>query len=256
MSVESYRKQILDEIENSRRRAAAAPDTPGGVDVDAAVALLADRAAPADERRLALQTLKQAATHHPAYDEWRPRYLEALRTAARSRDRELREAAAATLAQYKDPWIQERLLDGLRDPSAALVPPEDALQLLGYDPHAEVQRVAERIADDPPSPEARREALRVLASDPGSEQRFAELFGDRTESPEVRRLAATALSSIAPGTFRRVAEDVVAEATAEPLALDAEPAATAAPPDEVARHAARLLALVERAERRLGGPSR
>ena len=70
------------------------------------------------------------------------------------------------LAQQKDGFAQKKLLEGLQDPSKALVPPEKALQLLGYDVHAAGFRAARTILENPPNPVAKQEALRLLAADP------------------------------------------------------------------------------------------
>ena len=177
---------------------------------EAALERLADAEESPHVRRVALQLLKQAAFSSPSADEWRPAYLEVLREVAQGNEPELRMPALEVLAGERDRFTQELLLDGLRNPERALVPVEDALYLLSHDVHADVQQIAARIADDPPSERARLEALNLLAADPGSAQRFAALFADTGEDPKVRRLAATALSALEPETFRNVAREVLA----------------------------------------------
>src|SRR5437588_393232 len=63
----------------------------------------------------------------------RPDYLEALRTVVDDPDPEVRRRAIGVLARQKDEYAQRRLIEGLRDPSKALIPPAKAIQYLGYD---------------------------------------------------------------------------------------------------------------------------
>ena len=74
-------------------------------------------------------------------------------------------SALGILMRDKDGFAQKKLLDGLKDPAKALVPPEKALQLLSYDVHADAYEVARDIVKKPPNDDAKREALRLLAAD-------------------------------------------------------------------------------------------
>ena len=101
------------------------------------------------------------------------------------------------------------MLEGLREPEKALVPPDQALRLLGNDPHVDARDMAQKVANEPPNEAAYREALKVLASDPGSTARFESLLADSTQSIAVRKLAATALNSLAPDILRSEAVPLV-----------------------------------------------
>lgn len=147
-------------------------------------------------RLAALGLLKLLAISSPTFPEWRPIYLEALRRALS--EPELRLAALEVLTQEQDRHAQERLLEGLREPERALVPPDQALRLLSNEPHADVRGVAREIASDPPDEETHLQALKILASDPGSVEGFQSLLADSSQSLPVRKLAATALNNLAP----------------------------------------------------------
>ena len=147
-------------------------------------------------RLAALGLLKLLAISSPTYPEWRPLYLEALRRALS--EPELRLAALEVLTQEQDRHAQERLLEGLREPERALVPPDQALRLLSNEPHADVRGVAREIASAPPDEETQLQALKILASDPGSVEGFQSLLADSAQSLPVRKLAATALNHLAP----------------------------------------------------------
>ena len=113
------------------------------------------------------------------------------------------------LAREKDGFAQKKLLEGLRNPQKALVPPEKALQLLSYDVHAEAYPVARAIVDKPPSDAAKREALRLLAADAASAPIFEKILRDKSERPEIRQISAAALQALDPGTLRTHARDIV-----------------------------------------------
>ena len=114
------------------------------------------------------------------------------------------------LAREKDGYAQKRLLEGLQDPSKALVPPEKALQLLSYDVHAEAYPVAREIVKEPPNPEAKREALRLLSADANSAPVFEKLLRDKEEDRDIRQISAAALQAVKPKRFQEQAREIVA----------------------------------------------
>ena len=100
---------------------------------------------------------------------------------------ELRQRVLGLLAREKDGYAQKRLLEGLENPAKALLPPEKALQLLGYDVHADAYRLARKIVDKPPSEIAKREALRLLAADTSAKPVFEKILSDKNEAPDTGR---------------------------------------------------------------------
>jgi hypothetical protein len=100
-------------------------------------------------------------------------------------------------------------LEGLEDASQALVPPERAVQLLGYDVHAEHYPILRDMVQNPPSPEAKREAVRLLASDPTSKELLINVLTDKDEDREVRTASASALLALAPAEFEEQAKQIV-----------------------------------------------
>jgi hypothetical protein len=265
-SVEEYRRHLERQVARKREPAAvaeaplaaAAPPPARGSALGRQareVGLAAGHQAPLDRladegedalvRLGALQVLKLLAIASPTAAAWRPQFLAALRAAVR--DPELRAAALEVLSQQRDRITQEWLLEGLREPQKALVPPDQALRLLGIDPHVDVRDMAQKVADDPPNEAAHREALKVLASDPGSTARFESLLADSTQSITVRKLAATALNSLAPDILRSKAAPVRRRLASLPeLAGASESEAVAeekvdSADAELARHVATLL---------------
>ena len=171
--------------------------------------LLGDNTEHARVRRAALRVLKQLSFSSAILNQRRPEYLAALRGVIDSEDTSLRELALETLAQEKDEYVQRRLLEGLRDPSRALVPPEKAIQLLGYDVHAEHYPILKEIVQNPPSATAKQEAIRLLAADPSSKELLMDLLRDKKQSRKVRSISATSLQSLAPAEFEAQAREIV-----------------------------------------------
>lgn len=177
--------------------------------LDLVIGLLRDSGEPGVVRRTALQVLKQSSFRASVFNPKRPEYLAALRTVIDDQDASLRQQALETLAQEKDEYAQRRLLEGLTDPSEALIPPENAVQLLGYDIHAGHYPILREMVQDPPSPEAKQEAVRLLAADPTSKELLADLLRDKGESREVRNISASGLRSLAPVEFEQQAREIV-----------------------------------------------
>jgi hypothetical protein len=146
----------------------------------------------------------------PRFASFRAAYKEALRDVATDQPRELRVRALELLAIDRDAYAQELLVQGLREPKNALVPEAKAIQLLGYDDHAEVVPLAREVFERATGP-AREEALRVLATDPESEQLFDRLLKDKSEKRRIRQLSASGLQSLNPEAFDKTARKIVAD---------------------------------------------
>ena len=177
--------------------------------IDMVIGLLRDSAEPAEVRLAALRVLQQSSFRAATFNPKLPEYLDALRTIIDDSDASLRQQALEILAQEKDEYAQRRLLEGLKDPSVALVPPEKAVQLLGYDIHAEHYPILRDMVQNPPSPEAKQEAVRLLAADPTSKDLLMERLQDKDEVREVRIASAAALQSLAPAEFEEQAKQIV-----------------------------------------------
>lgn len=174
---------------------------------DGVIRVLLDSENDGAVRGEALSTLQGATFDTRNFARYRPAYLKALRALRSDDDSELRQRAFGLLAREQDADTQGVLIAGLEDPGQALLPPEKALQLLSYDPHAGAYGVARKIEQEPPNPLARREALRVLAGDSNSVKLFERVLEDKTESTEVRQLAASALNHLAPNRMYALARD-------------------------------------------------
>ncbi|MBI2687318.1 MAG: hypothetical protein HYX27_13445 [Acidobacteria bacterium] len=181
--------------------------------IRAAIAVLAGANLSASDRLLALQAIQACSFSSLDYNAARPDYLTALRQVATGSDANLRKRALGVLSRENDKFAQQLLVDGLRDPSKAAVPPEKALQLLTYNAHAGAYPVAREIVKNPPSAAAKREAIRLLASDPQSAKLIEETLADKKESVEVRRLSANALHTLHPERLQRWAAKAVADKT-------------------------------------------
>jgi hypothetical protein len=180
--------------------------------IDALVALVGDANEPAELRKDALTALQAASFQISVFAPKRPVYLNMLRSIVGDSDTELRRRAIGILAREQDEYIQQRLLAGLQHTEPALVPASKAIQFLGYDPHAEYYPVLRQIVEHPPNQAARKEAVRVLGTDPDSAGLLAGLATDKSEKPDVRIVSAIALQSLDPTQFERLARGIVLDA--------------------------------------------
>lgn len=174
------------------------------------LATLRDRDEPSTVRLAALQALAALDFLGPRFAPFRADYKQALREVATHKERKLREAALELLAIDKDPYAQKVLVDGLKAPEDAVVDDAKAIQLLGYDDHAEVVPLVREVYKRAKGA-AREEALRLLATDPQSEKLFDRLFRDKKEKRSVREISASGLQSLNPEAFEKSARKIVAD---------------------------------------------
>ena len=203
-----------NEKKSSAERAKAFVEAPlatieSDQNAQAALNVLRDREQPIKVRLAALQSLQSASFSVIEFEPYREDYLATLRELVDDPDEELRQRVLGILAREKDGYVQQKLLEGLQDPSKALVPPEKALQLLSYDVHAEAYPVAREIVKDPPNPEAKREALRLLSADANSAPVFEKLLRDKDEDRDVRQISAAALQAVKPKQFQEQARELL-----------------------------------------------
>ena len=178
-------------------------------DLQATLGVLRNTSEPIEVRLAALQSLQAASFSVVAFESCRGDYLATLRKVADDPDQELRQRVLGILMREKDGFAQKKLLEGLKNSAKALVPPEKALQLLSYDVHGEAYAAARAVVRKPPSGDAKREALRLLAADPKSEPLFEKVLRDKKELRENRQIAASALHAINPDKFQANARKIL-----------------------------------------------
>ncbi|MBH5372118.1 hypothetical protein [Bradyrhizobium glycinis] len=174
-------------------------------DVQRLLKVLCDTGKLIDVRMAALQSLGAAAFSVPNFESVSADYIAALREVSTDSHEQLRRRSLGILMRNKDGFAQKKLLDGLKNPAKALLPPEKALQLLGNDAHAGAYSVARAIVKKPPNQDAKREALRLLAADVKSAPMFEKVLRDKNELRENRQLAASALHSLNPQKLQQQA---------------------------------------------------
>jgi hypothetical protein len=171
--------------------------------------LAGDASEPAELRLGVLRILRQLRFSSVLLNENRAQYIETLRPLVDEADPALRQDAVEMLAQEKDEYVQRRLLESVSSGTPLATTMEKTVQLLGYDIHADHYPVLRRIATEAPSAEARREAVRLLASDPQSTDLLKKIFRDRNEDQQVRRAGANGYLSLDPQGFEQEAREVV-----------------------------------------------
>jgi hypothetical protein len=215
MDVAKYRKRYEAKLAKAATSAEESRGAPlGEQDLEEQVAdllaTLQNRDEPVASRTAALDALAALDFLGPRFAPFRARYKEALRDVATDQPRELRAQALELLAIDRDPYAQQLLVQGLQEPKNALVPEAQAIQLLGYDDHAEVMPLVREVYERATGA-TREEALRVLAADPESEQLFARLLKDKSEKRSIRQLSASGLQSLNPEAFDKTAHKIVAD---------------------------------------------
>jgi HEAT repeat protein len=216
----NFRAASNTELPDNARVEAIAKLTNAVIDDDATfrwmLDLLRDTNASLPVRLAALGAIQAASFSALAFSARRPAYLAALRSVVDDPELEMRQRALGLLSREGDRKAQDVLLRGLKDPSKALVPPEKALQLIGYDPKAEAYPIARQILRQPPNEDAKREALRLLAADAKSANVFEKILLDRAEPTDVRQIAASALQTLAPDTLQEHARRIVLDTDENP----------------------------------------
>ncbi|HZG53151.1 MAG TPA: HEAT repeat domain-containing protein [Pyrinomonadaceae bacterium] len=179
--------------------------------IDVTLALLADESEPPLLRRAAFRVLQQSSFRTILFQPKRPEYLAVLRGIVSDDDPQLRLLAIETLAVEKDEYVQRLLTEGLKDPPVALVPPEKAIEFLGYDLHGDHYPILREMVETSPNPAAKREAVRLLSADATSKDMLARLLRDKSEDDEIRTISAVALQSIAPAEFEAQAKQIAVD---------------------------------------------
>jgi hypothetical protein len=202
----------------AKQRIAALAQTPltmndNDKNLHAVLDVLGDVSEPVEVRLAAMKAIQAASFSVVAFESSRSDYLVTLRKVAQDANADLRQRALGILAQEKDRFAQKKLLDGLETPEKALVPPEKALQLLGYDLHAAAFKAARATVENPPNPIAKQEGLRLLAGDATAAPLFQKILLDKNETRENRQISASALHSINPARMQTLARDIVVDPT-------------------------------------------
>src|SRR5262249_19627736 len=128
------RRKVARKASTQRAKAAAPVRVAESLkDVRDLLKALRDASKPIEERMATLQSLGAAAFSVANFESLHTDYIAALRDVATDPHEELRRRALGILTRNKDGYAQKKLLEGLKDPSKAVLPPEKALQLLGND---------------------------------------------------------------------------------------------------------------------------
>lgn len=177
--------------------------------MDWVLGLLRDATEPKVLRLEALRILQALNFSSALFTAKRPEYISTLREVANTEDMEVRERVLQILAQEKDEYAQRRLVEGLKDPTKALLPPEKAIPLLRNDIHADYFPILREIVTRPPSAAAKREAIRLLGADPASRELLVDVLNNKKEGRETRRVSALALQALSPEVFEEHARRIV-----------------------------------------------
>lgn len=177
--------------------------------VQTLLALVTDSTQPAALRSGVLRIIGQLRFSSVTLNTRRAELIETLRLLIDAPDLTLRQEALEMLSQEKDEYAQRRLLDSLASGEPLAGTLEKTVQLLGYDIHSEYFPLLREIAQNAPTAAARREAVRLLASDVQSVDLLRRILRDRNEDQQVRRASASGYLSLDPRGFEKDAREIV-----------------------------------------------
>ncbi len=177
--------------------------------LDKVMQILNDESASLIMRNAAMAVLKSNSFSSIILLTKLPKYNDILRNLIDSNELSLKTPALEELAQKKDGYVQKRLLEGLENPTKEITEPENAIQLLSYDLHAEHFPILRKIAENPPNKASQKEALRNLAVDPKSKELFVKILEDETKDPEVRHISAASLKIQDPKQMERISKKLI-----------------------------------------------
>ncbi len=179
--------------------------------------LATGRSLPTDLRLEAVTQIARASFTLPS-----PGLLGTLRAVSDDPDLEVRRTALRTLAGHADQTALNLLAEGLRTPSKALVPPSEAVHLLGVADPAPFYSMLHGVMLQPPDTATRVAAIQLLGGYGPSRQVIARYLQDSSEHASVRSAALGALAAGDPPGFPHVVVPIVAnESTPEDLRLRA-----------------------------------
>ena len=177
-------------------------------------ALATDRATSTDLRNEAVTQLAFAMFGSAAMHAQLDAFLQTLRAAARDPEIRIRRTALRALAGYGDGPALTLLQEGLLSPQAALLPPAEAVQLLGLKDPAPFYELLRRLMREPPDSTTRVAAIRLLGGDTQSRDALAHVLRDVRESPTPRQAALGALAAGDPAGLPQNVVPVVADEAA------------------------------------------
>ncbi len=184
---------------------------PPGLKIEEVVARLADNSEDANVRQAALAKMAALEFFGSVLAPYRAGYFDALKKAATSRVAPIVSGALETLAAHKDPFAREVLLGFVNDPKSSVIPIPQVLQLLSYDDHADTVTAARSVLETAKEPDLIEEAVRLLSSDPASQDVFLRFLLDRDQTRAVRAACASALHNVNPKRFATVGKRIVGD---------------------------------------------
>lgn len=179
---------------------------------ETALEILVDQQDDAVVRMTALNTLQAEAFSSDKFSENKAEFMSSLRQVLGDSNADLRARAAEQLAFEKDEFVQRKLLEEVETGDAFLVNRAKAIQLLGYDLHAEYYPVLRRVVqEEKASVTEKNEAILALANDTNSKELLEDITTDKAMPNELRISGANSLRAQDPYTFETIAKKIVVD---------------------------------------------
>jgi hypothetical protein len=171
--------------------------------------VLADQTAPKELREAAGDVVQGVLISAPTIRTRMPEYLALLRGMTDDADQDVRERAFAILASQGDDFATQKLIESLRTPEKAVLPPAKSARLLAQNPHGDHRPVFLSVLQQPPDRATEVEVIRGLGGYAPAKDALQSRGRDVTAPKEVRSAALQAMLATDKSAFIQVARDVV-----------------------------------------------
>lgn len=186
-----------------------------GQQIDQLCEILLKKSESVKVRDAVITQLNMAEFFGPAYEPHRAKVEEALRSVATDKSTTIRHAALQNLALKKDDYARDILTKSLKSNNEDVIDDAGAIRLLGLDDHGEVTKIA-KAKFNKLGEKAKKEAVRVLVSDPDAAKLLSKVMKDKSHGEELRKLSAIGLQKIDSSEFMKNALKAVKDAKEDP----------------------------------------
>jgi tyrosinase len=173
--------------------------------------LIANENEPENLRKEAFFTLRKFEFFSSTLMSMRSDVTQTLRGMISDKNMEMRKQAIIALAQDRDVFIEERLIQGIENPAEALVSEDLAVYLLGLNPKVGNFSLFRKIVTNSSNNLSRANALFVLGQDPNSKELLISTFNNKKERFDIRTNSLMSLRNMDSEAFLHAAENLVSD---------------------------------------------
>jgi HEAT repeat protein len=171
-----------------------------GGQIDQLIKILLKKSESVKARNAAMNQLNKAEFFGAAYQPHKAKVEEAIRSVATDKSTTIRHSALQNLALSKDDYARDILTKSLKSDNEDVIDNAGAIRLLGLDDHGEASKLAKFMFEGLDK-KAKKEAVRVMASDPSASKLLSKVMKDKSHENDLRQLSAIGLQKIDASEF-------------------------------------------------------